>query len=133
MIKILNNCFRWIADYGPGFTLLITLAVPGISTAALLDNTIELPLIGYNNQGTTTDDAGTDVFLVDASPLALLIPGSPPVNIEPIPGGTDNFIISITVDETGTLTGGTPGDDLVIIGEVTVPGMDTTWYEMILK
>ena len=125
MIKSLYNGCRWLAGRGQSVVLLMALAMPGTSTAALLNNTLNNPLIGYDNQGTTTYDAGTDVFLVDASPLSLqVVMGGAPVVITPIPGLGDAFIINITVDNTGALTGGAPGDDLLVVGEVTLPSGD---------
>ena len=125
MFRIFNNYHRWLAGSGLSLSLLMGLAVPGVSTADLLDNTLDLPVITYNNTGTTSYDASTDVFLVNASSLILVTPGNPPETIYAVPGGADDFIIEISVDSSGALVGGSAGDDLLIVGEVTVPGLGT--------
>jgi len=121
MHKILNKCFGWITRCtSPRFLLLTIgagLAAPAF--AALLGVTLSHPLISYNSQGTTTYDAALDQFLVDASPLAIrLAPTDPPLLITAVPGLGETLVINVTVDDTGALTGGTPGDDLLVVGEV---------------
>jgi hypothetical protein len=133
MHKILNKCFGWITRCtSPRFLLLTIgagLAAPAF--AALLGVTLSHPLISYNSQGTTTYDAALDQFLVDASPLAIrLAPTDPPVLITGVPGLGETLVINVTVDETGALTGGAPGDDLLVSGAVTL-GSDTYSGELL--
>ena len=125
MFNPINHFRGWLAVSVTGLSLLAALAVPGAASAALLGNTLDLPLISYDNQGTTAYDAANDSFSVDASPTALLAPSNPPVVIDADASGARDFDINIRVDASGTLIGGVPGDDLVVTGEVTVPGMGT--------
>jgi hypothetical protein len=121
MHKILNKYFRWIARRtAPRFLLLaIGAGLTAPAFAALLGVTLSHPLLSFNNQGTTTYDATTDQFLVDASPLAIrLAPTDLPVLITVVPGLGETLVINVTVDDTGALTGGTPGDDLLVVGQV---------------
>jgi hypothetical protein len=92
---------------------LFLIFVAGPAQAALIGLTLEEPLISYDNLGMTSYDATTDVFSVDASSLSILLGGPPP---SPISNGT--FDISIEVDDTGSLVGGVPGDDLSITGDI---------------
>jgi hypothetical protein len=103
--------------------LLITIAVmistPVASNAALLGNTLTFPYLSFDNQGTTSYDAASNQFLVNASPLAIRLSASDaPATITPAPGLGETFVINVTIDETGTLTGGAPGNDLLVEGEV---------------
>jgi len=119
MSKLFNRYQKWLARCGLLFTMAIASALPGTSLAALLDNTLDLPFISFNNQGVATYDAVSDIFSVNASPLAILVSGNPPATIS----GPESFIINITVDAAGALTGGVPGDDLLVTGDATVPGL----------
>jgi hypothetical protein len=92
---------------------LFLIFVAGPAQAALIGLTLEEPLISYDNLGMTSYDATTDLFSVDASSLSILLGGPPP---SPISNGT--FDISIEVDDTGSLVGGVPGDDLSITGDI---------------
>lgn len=111
----------WLTASVSGLALLAALALPGVSSAALLGNTLDLPLISFDNQGSASYASSTDTFSVDATPLSLLVPSNPPVFIT----GTREFSIRISVDESGALIGGVPGDDLTVTGAVDVPGMGT--------
>ena len=121
MNKILNKCFRWLARRAALRVLLLTIGV-GVTApalAALLDVTLTYPLIAYDNQGITTYDATTDQFVVYASPLAIQLTSSDaPVLIDPVPDLGEALLVNVTVDDTGVLTGGVPGDDLLVVGEV---------------
>ena len=121
MHKILNKCFRWSARCTASRSLLLAIGA-GLTApafAALLGVTLSHPLLSFNNQGTTTYDATTDQFLVDASPLAIRLTSSDaPVLISPVPEFGETLVINATVDETGSLTGGVPGDDLLVFGQV---------------
>jgi len=114
-----RKLYQWVARSGLLFALMTASVLPGVTLAALLNNTVDFPLISYNNQGVANYNAETDVFSVDATPLAILVAGNPAAVIS----GPENFIINITVDSSGALTSGVPGDDLVVIGQVTVPGL----------
>lgn len=121
MHKILKKCFRWLMRQAAPRVLLLAIGA-GLTApafAALLDDTLIHPLIAFDNQGTTTYDATTNQFLVDASPLAIQLTSSDaPVLIDPVPGLGETLVFNVTVDETGVLTGGAPGDDLMVVGEV---------------
>jgi hypothetical protein len=119
MNKLFKRYQKWLARCGLLFTVAIASALPGTTLAALLGNTLDLPFISYDNQGTTTYDAVNDIFSVNASPLAILVSG----NLPAIISGPESFIINVTVDATGALTGGVPGDDLVVTGQAAVPGL----------
>ena len=123
MHKILKKCFRWVGRRGASRVLPVAVGA-GLTApafAALLGVTLSHPLISYDNQGTTTYDAFTDQFLVDASPLAIrLAPSDPPVLVTPVPGLGETLVINVTVDDTGALTGGAPGNDLLVVGEVNL-------------
>ena len=74
------------------------------------------PVISYDNGGTTSYDSTSDAFSVSATPLGI-----------DSSAGTGFFFtgtvdIDIVVDDTGTLVGGTPGDDFVITGDVDIDG-----------
>jgi predicted extracellular nuclease len=123
MARINDNRRRWFTSGISSLALFSALSLSGNAGAALLNNTLDLPLIAYNNQGTTTYDATSDAFVVDASPLSILVPANPPVTINPDGSGSKIVVINITVDDTGALSGGAPGDDLIVSGEVNVPGL----------
>lgn len=119
MNRFSEHYHQWVARLRLLCAVAIVAAAPGTTSAALLGNTLNLPLIAYDNQGTTHYNAAADVFSVDATPLAIRFAGGPPAIIS----GTEGFVINVTVDDTGALTGGVPGDDLVVSGDVTVPGL----------
>jgi len=121
MSNPIDNFRGWLAASVSGLTLFAVLALPGVASAALLGNTLNLPLISYDNGGTTSYDAATDTFSVDATSLSLLPPSGAPISIGPFPGG--DFDIRIVVDASGALIGGLPGDDLVVTGEVDLTAM----------
>ena len=92
-------------------------ALVGVASAALLGVIPGLPQLTFDNQGAATYDAASDIFSVDATALA----------IRPIPGpftsiSTGEFFIDIEVDDTGSLVGGVPGDDLLVTGSVMLGG-----------
>ena len=119
MNGISKRIHRWVALCALVFTAAMAAALPTATLAALLGNTLNHPFISYDNQGRTTYDAANDLFAVNASPLALLVSGNPPAII----AGAEDFSINISVDENGALAGGVPGDNLVVSGDVTVPGL----------
>ena len=121
MHKILNTCFGWLTRRTAARALLLAsgmgLTAPAFAT--LLGITLNHPLIAFNNQGTTAYDATSDAFAVDASPLAIrLSPSGTPITVTPVPGVGKTLTINATVDNTGALTGGVPGDDLIVVGEL---------------
>jgi len=121
MPSILKKCLTWVAHRAAARVLPVAVGA-GLTApafAALLGVTLSFPLISFDNQGTTTYDATTDQFFINASPLAIrLAPTDPPVLITAVPGLGETLVINATVDDTGALTGGAPGDDLLVVGEV---------------
>jgi len=90
------------------------------AVASLLGVTLDLPYILFNNTGTTNYAAGSDLFSLVASPIAIRESSSlPPAFIDPA-GNEEVVAISILVDDSGALIGGVPGDDLSVIGELTL-------------
>ncbi len=121
MPSILKKYLGWVARRVAPRLLPVALGV-GLAApafAALLGVTLTYPLISYNNQGTTTYNESTNQFLVNASPLAIrLAPQAPPVLITAVPGLGETLVVNVTVDEFGALTGGAPGNDLLVVGQV---------------
>jgi len=101
------------------------LALAGPSSATLLGQPLQFPLLSFDNGGSTAYDSGTNVFSVSAFPIALRGQANgTPLFITPL-DGTEFVTISIEVDETGALTGGNPaGPDLVVFGRVDLGGGD---------
>ena len=103
MVNLINKSQSWIANKISSFALLLILSIPGVSSADLLDNSLYLPLISFNSQGTTTYIEATNSFKVTASPVAILTTGNPPVFINPDTTNSDPntshlFNIDIQVD-----------------------------------
>ncbi|WP_172820632.1 SdrD B-like domain-containing protein [Cognaticolwellia beringensis] len=123
MINLHKNHRLWITSSA----LLMALAVPKLSTAALLNDKLELPQISYNLQDPTTTNynAVDNTLVVNSLPVSLSLPNLRPIFINPVSGGEEHFIINISVDETGALIGGNPGHDLYVYGEVDVPNVGT--------
>ncbi|MCH8149639.1 MAG: hypothetical protein IH987_16910, partial [Planctomycetes bacterium] len=101
-------------------------AIASISYAELIgvgDN-LSSPVIVFDSRGTTTYDAASDLFSVDAAPIAIrFTPADRPRTINPTGDPPmENVSINIFVDENGDLIGGVPGDDLIVIGEVDSDG-----------
>ncbi len=101
--------------------VLVGLAAAGNVSAALLGVAPGLPLTNYNNMGLITYNASTNQLSVDASPIATLFPPSRFV-FDSTAAGPKSVEINIQVDSGGSLIGGTPGDDLVMIGAVDTTG-----------
>ncbi len=71
----------------------------------------------FNSTGTTTYDAGSGLFSVQATPLStLFMVGDPRVDFDP--NEPRSLTIDFFVDNAGAVTGGVPGDDLVMTGTV---------------
>jgi hypothetical protein len=100
------------------------LALSGSASATLLGNTLNFPLLSFDNGGTTTYDATTGAFSVVALPIALrLTPGAPPRFVTPNPPDAgEAFLISIQVDAAGNLIGGVDGPDLIVFGFADLDG-----------
>ena len=79
---------------------------------ALLGIQLNDPLIDYDNNGSASYDSTTNIVSVDTSPTAFSNGGQPGLFF----GGSFDF--NIEVDETGSLVGGVPGDDLVLVGDL---------------
>lgn len=103
------------------------LALASPASATLLGNSLATPLLSFDNGGTANYDATSDLFSVDALPIALrLTPGAPPRFITPnLPTAGEFFTIDITVDDLGNLVGGIAGDDLSIFGFIDLDGNGT--------
>ncbi|MDH3587824.1 MAG: hypothetical protein OEQ74_00325 [Gammaproteobacteria bacterium] len=72
------------------------------------------PLIFFNSEGFTHYNSAADEFAVVSIPLALQETlGATPININQ----PAELTLTILVDGSGTLAGGVPGPDLVIIGD----------------
>lgn len=113
-MKRLNLCNLTMLAAG----IVAGLALASPASATLLGNSLAVPLLSFDNGGSTGYDATSDLFSVNALPIALrLSPGAPPAFITPnLPAVGESFTIGITVDGGGNLVGGNPGDDLSIIG-----------------
>lgn len=100
------------------------LAATSPASATLLGNSLATPQLSFDNGGQTGYDATTDLFSVNALPIAFrIIPGSVPVFVVPnLPEVGESFTIGITVDAAGNLVGGNAGDDLSIIGFIDLDG-----------
>jgi len=101
-----------------------------LSVAALLGILVSFPIISYNGTGVTTYSAGTDLFSINASPIAIRFSAlTPPRIINPTGFPPAEVLqINVQVDNSGALIGGTPGDDLLIVGEVDADGNGSIDY-----
>ena len=78
MINLQKNHRLWITTSA----VLMALTVPKLSTAALLNDTLELPLIGFNSQEVTTNYHAVDnTLIVNSLPVSLTFPHSRPIFI----------------------------------------------------
>ena len=96
--------------------LLAIFCLFSISSAALLGNKPEFPQIAYYSTGTTHYDAGSDLFTVQALPVAIRLSADDP----PISFQSDNrsLTINVKIDDTGNLVSGIHGDNFVLKGTV---------------
>ena len=103
--------------------LVAGLALAGPASATLLGNSLQFPLLSFDNGGSLTYNGGADALSVNANPIALRPgPGAAPIFITPA-DGTEFVSISILVDDTGALIGGNPdGADLVVFGRIDLGG-----------
>lgn len=123
MVRLFKKRERKLSRAGLLFAAAIAMTVPVTSPAALLGSTLTFPQLTFDNQGATNYSAATDQFVVDASPLAIrLLAGGTPFLITPT-GSGEAFSINATIDDTGALVGGVPGDDLLVVGDVNLGGL----------
>lgn len=109
--------------------MLLVVALGCAAQAAMLGVRPRFPMVVYDSGGTLNYDAGSDLLSIDATPLAIKFP--PPGIIDA--ASVRSFTIRVTVDGTGALTGGVPGDDLVLVGDVDVVPFDGVMdYEGVL-
>lgn len=107
----------------PGWLLIVVVLLGSYANpaaASLLGVELDLPFILFNNTGATNYTAGSDLFSLEASPIAIRESAAlAPVFITPA-GGVELVAVNIRVDDSGTLLGGVPGNDLLVSGEVTL-------------
>ncbi len=87
-----------------------------ISSAKLVGIETELDFPPIVFKGTTSYDAGTDLFEINASPIAIrLSPTSPPRIIKPTGNpSSEEVTIKAYIDDTGAFINGVSGDDLIV-------------------
>ena len=125
MARLFDKRQRKLSRVGMICAAAAALLAPVASSAALLGTTLTFPQLSFDNQGTTSYDATTDQFTVDASPIAIrLVAGGTPILITPT-GSGEAFGINVTIDDSGALVGGAPGNDLVVVGNVNLGGLGT--------
>ena len=73
---------------------LTVFGMTGVSSAALLGDDLGFPLIAFDSQGTLSYNAISDLFSVEARPVAIRLP--PPSN--PIPISSGIFLINAEVN-----------------------------------
>lgn len=112
--------------------LVAGLAIAGPASSTLLGEPLEAPLLSFDNGGSTSYIASTNVFSVDANPIALrLSPSDAPIFITPS-NGDESFAISILVSNAGALLGGdASGPDLRVFGRVDLGGGDVREGELL--
>jgi len=112
--------------------LVAGLAIAGPASSTLLDQPLEAPLLSFDNGGSTSYVASTNVISVDAKPIALrLDAASAPLFITPA-DGEESFTISILVSNAGALIGGdAAGPDLRVFGRVDLGGGDVREGELL--
>ncbi len=104
--------------------LCCTALLCGVAQAGLVGVTPDFPLLAYDSTGVTNYNAATNAFTIDAQAVALrLSPTTPSAFV--LPGGippSRMVQIRATIDESGSFVSGAPGDDFVVMGEVTASG-----------
>ena len=105
---------------------VLSTAIATVSFAELIGVGDELrsPVIVFDSQGATTYDAASDLFSVDAAPIAIrFAPADQPRIVGPTGDPPmEDVAINILVDENGVLIGGAAVDDLFVFGEVDSDG-----------
>jgi len=75
------------------------------------------PLIAFDAEGTLSYDAATDLLSVDTFPVTMISEfGVGPFALEP----PALLQIRAYIDDSGTVVGGVPGDDLVVAGSIVI-------------
>jgi len=109
---------------------VVVMSLASTSFAALLNDTIGLPLIfSFSLDSNVTTYDGTDEMTITASPTAMFgVPGvvgrprlldpTSATPTSPAAANTEMLSISVKVDNTGALIGGVPGDDFKVVGKV---------------
>ncbi len=91
--------------------VLLVVAFAHAAQAGMLGVQPGLPQVLYN-QGALTYDAGADLLSIEAIPIAIRFVSGSPATV-----ANGSLTIGAEVDDTGALTGGVPGDDLVLTGD----------------
>jgi hypothetical protein len=116
--------------------LAIAVSLLSVSTAFanLLGVIPGFPQLTYDSTGTTTYTAFNQLYKQVASPIAIRFTNaSPPRFVNPTGFPPAEVVsINILVNGSGGLVGGTPGDDIVIQGEVDADGNGSIDYSGIL-
>jgi len=100
------------------FCLVTTIGLAGLSYAALVGVQPGYPLLTFDNQGTLSYNATSDLLSIDAVPTSIRFPGQRrPSTVYPS-NGSLLVTIRAEVDDSGALIGGVAGDDLIVVGEV---------------
>jgi len=82
------------------------------------------PLLTFDSNGRLAYDAPTQVLSVSATPLALRFQGQIPNTV----WAPRDLTMGMKVDNSGNLTGGISGDDLVVTGQIDTNGDGTFDY-----
>ncbi|MCK6456589.1 MAG: hypothetical protein L6Q92_08685 [Phycisphaerae bacterium] len=98
--------------------------------AALLGILPGFPLLTYDSNGATSYNAGSAIFTITASPIAIRFSNvSPPRFVNPTGfPPSETLSINVELDAAGNLVGGIPGDDLLIVGQVDADGNGSIDY-----
>ena len=119
--------------------LMAVLMVVGTASAELLGikGSYEgnRPDIDFNNTGVITYDADTNLFTLTATDEKLVLPDGTVYWLSG-PGFTTTLTLQIYVDESGNLTGGVTGYDMVekvTEGSVTIAGVTYTVGDVLLQ
>src|SRR5437773_7805951 len=97
--------------------------ITGVCSAALLGVLPGFPAISYDGAGSsTTYTNSTKSFAVNATPLAMKFTPTGPLRfIQPV-NNMQVLTLRVIVDSSGTLLGGIPTEDLIVIGAVDQDG-----------
>jgi|GEM_PF-2152560 len=112
----------------------VTFAAVAMAELIGVSGELDSPVIVFDSQGSTSYNAATDVFTVDANPIAARFAFNDPPRLV-VPTGqpaTETVSINIVVDDSGALIGGVPGDDLIVMGEVDSDGNGSVDYDGVL-
>lgn len=107
--------------------VLAGLALAAPSSATLLGNPLQFPLLSFDSGGSTSYDAASAILSVDALPIAFrLAVATPPRPVTPNPPAAGELVtIDVVVDAAGNLVGGVAGDDLTVLGFIDLDGNGT--------